>query len=265
MNTFRYYVNLYISFVKNTFTRETDYRANFIADLVDSIANFMVSIIFFDAIYLNVTTIAGWSRWETLLLVGTAQLITANIYMFFMNNLPRIQSYVIKGDFDYITLKPCDEQFYVSCRYFYFGSVTSVLLSIILIVYSLNKLSISITIFKVFGYILFIISGICICYSIWLMIMVSSIIFLKIGELHELFLSMLKFMEYPASIYKNISRYIFMYIIPFITISNVPVEYITSKVTFEKSLYSIVVASIFFILSRILWKGSLRWYQSASS
>lgn len=265
MKQFKYYFKLYKSFIKNTLTRETDYRANFIADLIDSLANFAVSIIFLDTIYLNVDNICGWNKWECCLLVGTTQLIISILYMLFMNNIPRIQSYVLRGDLDYILLKPCDEQFYVSFRYFYFGSAGSIMLSIILIIYALINLNIALKVTSIIGYAVFIISGIIICYSMWLIIMTSSIIFLKVDGVHELFLSMLKFMEYPGDIYKNISRFIFMYIIPFITISNVPVEYITSKASFLNSLYSLVIAFIFFVLSRFIWKKSLSLYQSASS
>lgn len=260
-----YYLKLYKAFVKNTFARETDYRANFIADLIDSLFNFLVSIIFFESLYLNVDSIAGWSKWQSLLLVGTSQLITAVIYTLFMNNLPRIQTYILRGNFDYITLKPCDEQFYVSFRYFYFGGIASVMLAIVLIGYSLTMLQIPINIIKMLVYAMFVVSGICICYSIWFIIMTTSIVFLKVGELHELFLSMLKFMEYPGDIYKNASRYIFLYVIPLATIANVPVKYILSKVTLINSVYTFLIALIFLVLSRVFWKKSLRWYQSASS
>lgn len=265
MRRILYYLKLYKAFVKNTLTRETDYRANFIADLLDSVFSFSVSIIFFESIYLNVTYISGWSKLETLLLVGTTQLITSIIYLLFMNNLPRIQNYVLKGDFDYIMLKPCDEQFYVSFRYFYFGGISSIILSIILLTYIMFKLQVVLGIVKIIGYILFIISGICICYSMWLMIMTTSIVFIKIGQLHELFLSLIKFMEYPGSIYKGALKYAFMFVIPFITISNVPVNYILSKTTLLNSIYTFFVAAIFLLISRMFWKKSLMWYQSASS
>lgn len=265
MKRLLYYIKLYYVFIKNTLTRETDYRANFIGDLVDSIANFSVNIIFFEAIFLNVDKIAGWGKHETLLLVGTAQLITGIVFVLYMNNLPRIQTYVIRGSLDYILLKPCDEQFYISSRYLYFGGISNIILSCILVGYTLSVLSINIEIAKILVYIILVICGVSICYSMWFMIMTCSVVLIKVNELHELFLSTLQFMQYPGSIYSHAFRIVFMYIIPFITIANAPVEYIIEKATLMNSLYSVLVAAVFLVVSRMFWKLTLRWYQSASS
>lgn len=265
MKQIKFYMNLYVSFIRNTFARELDYRVNFIGDLVDSLANFLVSIIFFDAIYLNTTLIAGWGKCETLFLVGTAQLITSLLYTLFMNNLPRIQSYVISGDLDYILLKPCDEQFYVSFRYFYFGGMANIVPSVLLILYSIHHIDIEINILKISLFLLFLLSGLAISYSLWLIVMTCAIYFIKINQLHELFISSLKFIEYPGSIYKGFMRILLTYIVPFISIANIPVEYFLNRISFTSSVYIIVIAIIFIGVSRLFWKKSLAWYQSASS
>ncbi len=265
MRVIKYYINLYIAFVKNTLTRETDYRANFIGDLIDSLANFIVSILFFDTLYLNVDTIASWGKYETLLLVGTAQLLTSLLYTFFMNNLPRVQKYVLHGDLDYIMLKPCDSQFYISFRYFYFGGIANAVPAVLLILYSLNRLSISISLGKGCVFIFYVICGLGISYALWMIVMTCSIYFLKVSELHELFLSTLKFIEYPGSIYKGILRIIFTFVIPFLAIANIPVEYLSGQLSFENSIYVVVIAILFVVLSKVFWNKSLKWYQSASS
>lgn len=264
MKVFKYYAKLYMTFVKNTLSRQSDYRFNFVADLIDSLINFLVSIVFFNSIYMNVNVIEGWGIYETLLLVGTAQLITSFLYILFMNNLPRIQNYILKGDLDYILLKPCDEQFYISLRYFYLGGISNTIPSLILIIYSIINLNISFTFYKLIIYIFYILCGLIISYAIWLIIMTFSIYFIKISELHELFLSTLKFTEYPGQIYKGMLRIIFTFVIPFLAIANVPAGYLIGKVSFTNSKFIFLLAVLFFCVSRIFWKKSLKWYQSAS-
>ena len=116
MRELRFHINVFRGFIVNTFARESDYRGNLIAEIIDSLLNIFVNIYFFKIIFLNTNAIAGWNSEEMLVLVAVTQIITSIIYMLFMNNLPRIQSYVLRGDFDYILLKPCSSQFYVSLR-----------------------------------------------------------------------------------------------------------------------------------------------------
>lgn len=237
MRKIKFYVKLYIAFVKNTFVRESDYRGNLVAEIIDSLLNFAVNIIFFNILYLNVDYIAGWDSLEMLALIGVGQLLTSIMYMLFMNNLPRIQRYVFHGDLDYILLKPCDDQFYVSFRYFYFGAIPNLIFSIGLMVYTIIKLQISIGILRVLLFCLYIVCGVAICYSIWMFVMTLSIVVLKVGQIHELFLSSLKFLEYPKGIYKNVIKIVLLYIIPFVTISNVPVELLLGKINTLNSIY----------------------------
>lgn len=265
MKLFCYYLKIYKSFIKNTLVREMDYRGNLIAEIMDSILNFGVNITFFEVLYLNVTDIAGWSKIEILILVGVTQLITSLLYILFMNNLPRIQRYIFNGELDYIVLKPCDEQFYVSCRYFYFGGIPNLIFSVLLIYYGMSNLDLEVPVISCIVFMLYIISGIIICYSMWLIIMTFSIFFLKIGQLHELFLSILKFMEYPKGIYSGLVSVILLYVIPLVTVTNVPVEILLGKIDYIHSTYILGLAILFILLSRFLWKVSLKWYSSASS
>lgn len=260
-----YYIKLYATFISNTFSRETDYRFNFIGDLVDSLANFLVSIIFFEAIYANIDSIGGWSKYETLLLVGTAGIVSSIIYMLFMNNLPRIQRYIMDGDLDYILLKPCNELFYISFRYFYFGGITNAVPSVLLIIYSFTRLNIDISAYQAIAFAFFILCGVITSYSLWLIVMTFSFYFIKVGHLHELFLSSLKFIEYPGEIYKGVLRKTFTFIIPFLAIANLQVEFILSKITLKNSLNIVLISIVFLFLSIKFWKKSLKWYQSASS
>lgn len=265
MKDIKYYLQLYKAFLKNTLAREMDYRASFIGDFVDSIINFGITILMFDILYSNVNVIEGWSRYETLFLVGYAQLITAFIFMLFMNNLPRIQKYVSNGDLDLVLIKPCDSQFYVSLRYFYFGGMSSLLPSLILLLYSYLNIKPEISFDIVIIFVVSLICSITIAYSIWLILMTLSFFFIKISQLHEIFLSILKFMEYPSSIYKGLIRLIFVFVIPIISISNIPVEYILGKKAIQNVVILFVIAVVFALMARAFWKYSLRKYQSASN
>lgn len=265
MRELRFHINVFRGFIVNTFARESDYRGNLIAEIIDSLLNIFVNIYFFKIIFLNTNAIAGWNSEEMLVLVAVTQIITSIIYMLFMNNLPRIQRYVLRGDFDYILLKPCSSQFYVSLRYFYFGAVPSVIFSFALLLYALFHVGAKITVAKVIIFFVDIVAAIVICYSIWFLIMILSIILIKIGAMHELFLSALKFLEYPQNIYKGMIRILMIYIIPLATVSNVPAEKLLGKVGMIDTIEIVLLSIVFFMLTRICYRLALKRYSSASS
>lgn len=265
MPKLRFYSSVFLGFLKNTFARESDYRGNLIAEIIDSLLNIFVNVYFFKIIFLNTSTIAGWSSEEILVLVAVTQLITSILYMLFMNNLPRIQSYVLRGDFDYILLKPCDSQFYISFRYFYFGAIPSVIFSIILLVYAAGKVETNISFFNIVYTVLAVIAAVTICYAIWFMIMLLSIIFIKIGAMHELFLSSLKFLEYPKDVYKGLVRIIMLFVIPLATVSNIPAECLLGNNSLFEIIQMLLLVVWFMIISRVCYLFVLKKYTSASS
>ena len=162
-------------------------------------------------------------------------------------------------------LKPCSSQFYVSLRYFYFGAVPSVIFSFALLIYALFHVGAKITVVKAIIFFIDIVAAIVICYSIWFLIMILSIIFIKIGAMHELFLSALKFLEYPQNIYKGMIRILMIYIIPLATVSNVPGEKLLGKVGMIDTIEIVLLSIVFFMLTRIYYRLALKRYSSASS
>lgn len=91
------------------------------------------------------------------------------------------------------------------------------------------------------------------------------IIFIKIGAMHELFLSALKFLEYPQNIYKVMIRILMIYIIPLATVSNVPAEKLLGKVGLIDTIEIVLLSIVFFMLTRICYRLALKRYSSASS
>lgn len=261
-----YYFNLYKTFLKNSFSREMDYRASFIGDLFDSIINLSISVLFFKILYSKVNLISGWNQYEVLFLVGYAKFIVATIFTLFMNNLPRIQRYILAGELDFIIIKPCDTQFFVSCRYFYFGGFAGLFPALILMFYSsikLNTVNISIT--SILIIIVLVLCSLILAYSLWFILMTFAFYVIKVNQLYELFLSTLIFMEYPESIYKGFISLLFTFLIPVILISSIPVEFIINRITLSSTLKMVLITVIFSIFSRIFWKISIKKYQSASS
>ena len=57
MRELRFHINVFRGFIVNTFARESDYRGNLIAEIIDSLLNIFVNIYFFKIIFLNMFVI----------------------------------------------------------------------------------------------------------------------------------------------------------------------------------------------------------------
>ncbi|SFS35758.1 ABC-2 type transport system permease protein [Marininema halotolerans] len=241
------------------------YRANFFLNVLDSIVWFAITLLFFHTIFGQVTTIKGWDFNKLMLLIGTAELVKSMLFVLFIENLAGLPRMVNSGDIDGILLKPINSQFYVSLRRFDFGNFGNILPALFLIGYSCYQIGTPFLSFNTLVYVFLVLCSILLAYAIWFSVMTLSIWLQQIDGMHEFFLSAMTLMRFPQSIYKGIGRLLFVFLIPIVTITNVPVSILLNGVNINH-LILFIVSTIFYVLFSIFfWKYSLRWYSSASS
>lgn len=259
------YLKIYKEFFKNDLIRSLYFKESFILSLCEGMSMFFINIVFYSSIYNQTNNIADWSKYETMMLIGTYQLIIGLFYGLFINNLPGFASYVRKGDLDFMLIKPVSCQFYISTRYVSIGHIISSLSAIPLLIISINKLNILINLFQCISYLILICLSIITLYSILLIFMSLSIWLIKINGIYILMMDLLSYASYPSTIFKGIIRVLFLTIIPIIVICNVPVDILFNGFSFYNFIYCILIATFFFFLSKKFFKYSLNFYSSASS
>ncbi|WP_191567430.1 ABC transporter permease [Metabacillus idriensis] len=259
------YIKMLIAILKINITNIMMYRVNFFLNILDSVIWFVVTLVFFNSIFSHFGNINGWDINDIYILLGASELIKSLMFTLFINNLPYIPTLVNQGKLDHVLFKPINSQFLVSVRKLDFGNLGNTLPAIFLIIYALIQKDEILNIINGLSFIILLLFGILLAYSIWFILMTLSIWLTKVEGMHELFLGAMTLLRYPASLYKGISRIIFLFLIPIVFVSNIPTYALIGKLEPFNVILLIGYSVGFFVLSICFWKFALKFYQSASS
>src|ERR1700733_12518007 len=146
------YAGILLAQIRYTIMREMMFKANFILWVFVDLAWFGLHLSFIQFLYLQVDTVAGWGKWEMVLLVTTNMVIQQIFQMFLMTNLTKLPELVRTGRLDFFLAQPAPTQFLVSTRFFEPGSIVNMIVAGIVCLVALAHVSLP---FNLAGLLLF--------------------------------------------------------------------------------------------------------------
>jgi ABC-2 type transport system permease protein len=261
------YAEIYWLMIRNSLIREMNFKANFILWMVVELLWFVGQIVFLEVLYGHVDTIAGWSKWECVLLVGTHQITAQMFQAFFYVNLAELPELIRTGRLDLMLLLPVDAQFAVSTRRFGFDNVVNALVGIAIVVFSLAKLGVVPAWHQIALYTVAVGIGVSVHYAVLFSLATVAFWIVRAQGLIYGYYNVFNIARFPDSIFHGLFKIIFSFVIPVIIVANVPAR--TLARAFESpwfGLAQLAGASLFVMLaSRWFWHFALRRYSSASS
>ena len=263
----RRYIEIYSIMLRNSLIREMSFKANFVLWMVVEVLWFCGQIVFFSIIFGQVDRIGDWSKWEVVLLVGTHQMIAQLFQAFFFVNVANIPELVRTGKLDSLLVLPVDSQFAVSTKQFGLDSVINAALGGVVVCFSLAQLGIVPNPMSVLLYLVALLFGVAVHYSIMLSLAAVSFWIIRAQGLVYGYFNFLNIARYPDVIYPWLFRIVFGWVIPVVIIANIPARLLIKPLGQPLWLmFHLVIAStIVFGLSRAFWRFALRHYSSASS
>lgn len=256
---------------RNCLAREMAFRGNFLLRTVAALGWLALLIVFFSVLYGQTDDIAGWSKHQILFLIGTHFLVTMLFNALFFENCMQLSEQVRTGGLDFILLKPVDAQFLLSVRKIDFGSLAQLPAGVVIIAYSLNMLGFHLTASAAALYLVLLVCGVLILYSIMFMLATTSFWLVRNDNMFDLWWYVNSFSRYPAEMYKDflggMFRTLMTYVLPVLIVANVPAASVVRAAYQPSHLIFVMLAStgFFLALSRLLFRFALRNYQSASS
>jgi len=121
------------------------------------------------------------------------------------------------------------------------------------------------SLYSLFIFIISLLIGFIILYSVWFLIAASSIWFVKTWNATEVLRALLAAGRYPISAYPVVLRFIFTLVLPVAFLTTFPAEAILGELKFNILFFGLILSSFFFIFSRLFWQFALKHYTSASS
>ena len=265
-NSPRRYLRIYAAMWKNSVIREMSFKTNFLLWIFVELLWFAMQLSFIAVIYSHTDHIGDWTKWQVVLLMGTAHLIQQIFQAFFLTNCTELSELIRTGKLDFMLLLPVNPRFLISLRKVDLGSFVNAASALGVIGYALHRLALVPSAVQVVGFALAVLAGVAIHYS--LMFLLSSISFWTVRAQGIVwgYYSLFNISRQPDAAYRGLFKAVFTFVIPMVLVANVPAKVLVEKIhsPFELILL-LVMMLVCAVVSELGWRFSVKRYTSASS
>jgi ABC-2 type transport system permease protein len=263
--TLRRFLRLYRVFAHNNIVRELEFRGNFFAKIFTNLGWLFSSWIFLEIVFQNTEAVAGWSKGQTFLLLGTFLLVRSLLDVFFTQNLGKIPEYIRLGTMDFVLTKPVSSQFFVSARFLSLDELGSTAGALLVLGYGLSLLKMVPTVAQVAAWTFLCVCGVLVLYSVQFLLMTLAFWLVRLDNLSALTDTVIFIGRNPPTIFPKYLALIFTFVIPVAFIAYVPALALKEGVSLYWLLAALGVTAFFLGASRFFWNYATRSYTSASS
>ncbi len=260
------YAGIYAALWKNSVTRETMFKGNFLLWIVVEVLWLALQLSFIGVLYLHTEAIGTWTKWQVVLLVGANHFIQQIYQTFFLINATNLSELVRTGKLDFLLLLPVNTRFVVSLRQVDLGGFVNACFSVAVMIYAAMRIPITPSFAQLAGFGALCIVGILIHYS--LMFALASISFWTVRAQGIVwgYYNLFQIARMPDEAFRGLFKAVFTFALPMLLVTNVPVRLITERLDSSTPLLQLLgVGLACALLSEWFWRKSLRHYTSASS
>lgn len=260
------YWTIYAALWKNSVSREMGFKSNFILWIIVEFLWFALQLAFFNVIYSHTDNIAGWTRWEVVLLVGCSHFIQQLFQAFFFTNCVQLSELVRTGKLDFLMLLPVNTRFLVSVRQVDLGGFVNAASALGVVFFALHKLNLAPSAIHYLAFAALTVCGILLHYSLMMLLAASSFYTVRAQGIVWGYYQMFNIARMPESAFRGLFRAVFTFVLPMTLVSNVPAKTLILRMGSLPSIGLLLgITAAWFIISELVWRHSLRRYTSASS
>ncbi len=262
----RRYLSIYGALWRNSVVRELMFKTNFLLWVVVETLWFALQISFMSVIYSHTDTIATWTKWEVILLIGAAQFIQQIFHGIFLNNCTQLSENIRTGKLDFMLLLPVNTRFLISMRTVDLGSFVSAGLAVGVMFYAGHQMQLTPTAWQIAGFLMLCVAGIAIHYSLMFSLACISFFTVKAQGIVWGYYNLFNLARLPDSAFGGFFRMFFTFAVPMLIVANVPVKLLANKLDSPFEMLLMVGMAVgCFVFSEWVWRRSVKNYTSASS
>jgi ABC-2 type transport system permease protein len=260
------YLRIYIQLIKFAFMWETTYRWSFLLEIGVEVGYFAVSLLGIKVLYANVTSLAGWSYYQLLVLAGLSMVFSEVLLgLVFIFNLRRLPIKIADGELDLVLVRPINSQFAVSLWQPYFALVPSLVSGVIVVVYAFRAGGLSFNWWAIAPFLVVFISGWVMAYAVSMMVTTLAFWWVNASPLADLAQEVMQMSGRPYQIFSGWWRYIFLWLVPLAFMVTFPAQILLGQAQGWWVPAAVGLAGIFLYTSHKFWSLGLKHYSSASS
>lgn len=266
MNNLKIYIALTKFKLRESLIYKTSFWGGIIGQWFSSGVNFFTIYILINCF----NNLSGWNKYEMLLLYSFYLFSYSVCAMFFYTPCTQLEKEIRMGNFDVIMIKPTTPIFYLIFSQINIGYVSHITLSLFLLIFSLFKLNLYLSLSKIVLIIIFMAGSILIQNAIYVFSSISSFfVFFDNPIINFIITELRNFIKYPLDIYGFTLKLAFT-IIPIGFINYYPVMIILDKSS-TSDIFSYlgyatpIIGIIMFIISINCWNKCIIHYQSTGN
>jgi len=261
------YFSIYAALWKNSVTRETMFKGNFLLWMVVEVLWFALQLSFIGVLFLHTDQIGSWTKWQVVMLVGASHFIQQMFQAFFLINCTNLSELVRTGKFDFLLLLPVNTRFVVSFRQVDLGAFVNAASSVAVMAYAARQLHSTPTIFHMLGFLALCGAGILIHYSLMFLLATISFWTVRAQGIVWGYYNLFNIARMPDEAFpRGVFKAVFTFALPMLLVANVPVRLLVDKVESSGPILLLLAMSLVcFAVSEFGWRASIRRYTSASS
>jgi len=259
------YLRIWLAGARYTVVRTLMFRGDF---LIWSLVEFFwmfVNVAMVAVIYSHTSSIAGWSEYEMMILMGTSLLVQRLLLGFFWTNFFEMGRNIRSGAFDFFLAQPGNLLFMVSTRKLDLDGLLNSFVAMALVAYSVHRLGLHPGAGDVLLYAVLVLAGLVIHYSI-LVLTSSATFWLQSAQgIEGSYFTFAEFSRLPREAFKGIASIVCVWILPVVVTTNVPARTLLHGFRLSWALWLVALAGAWFALAVFVFNRGLRRYSSASS
>lgn len=265
MSTLGHYARIWLASIRYSLVRAMMFRGDFIMWSLVELFWMSVNVLLIGVIYEHTESIAGWSKYEMLLLVGTTLLVQRLLMAFFWSNLFELGRNVRSGHFDFFLAQPGAPLFMVSTRKFDLDGLVNVPVALAVIIYSAQQLGLHPSALQLATYALFVLCGLVLHYATLLTI-ISLVFWLQSAKgIEGGYFGLTEFSRLPREALRGVTNVLFVYILPVTIVSNFPARVLIHGFEPIHAAWLLGVTVFWSAVAVWVFHAGLRRYASASS
>jgi ABC-2 type transport system permease protein len=261
-----YYLRIWLASARYSITRTLMFRGDFIVWSLVELFWMSVNLLTISVIYEHTDSIAGWSKYQMILLVGTSLLVQRFLMGFFWSSIFEMGRNVRTGNFDFFLAQPGNVMFMTTTRKLDPDGLLNSIVAGGVVIYAAHQLGLHPTAGDIALYAFTVICGLVIHYSILLM-SVSLVFWLTSAQgVEGTYFTLTEFSRLPREAFTSrFTQFLFVWLLPVVVVSNTPARTLFDGFTWSSAAWLFVAAAVWFALATFVFHRGLRRYASASS
>ncbi len=259
------YLRLMRVFYKASLLTEMEYRANFLVHAFYSVGWAFWVWFGVAVFYQHGSSLAGWSYYEALVIVGLFQMFGGLIEAFLRPNIAAIVEHICKGTLDFVLLKPVDSQFFVSTRQVVFWKFLDIGVGLAIVAYALWQQGIVPGLDVIILFVLMLILGASMLYAVWFSLITTAFWFVRVDNISELLMAFFETGRFPVGVFPHLIRFALTFVVPIAFMTTFPAAVLLGRLDWQYLWIGCALAAVLLLWSVRFWRFALRHYTSASS